>query len=110
MDPTDVFVHRGYPEETYVEREESTKGKESFEDQLYSSLRKGFHVKISGPSKSGKTQLVIRVAKNRLTENAFIPAIAIPFLWVLYVLFILALTQLDPVSWELLELYWSRAV
>lgn len=71
MDPADVFVHRGYPEHTYVEREESTKGKKSFEDQLYSSLRKGFHVKISGPTKSGKTQLVIRVAKNRLDEEAF---------------------------------------
>jgi len=71
MDPADVFVHRGYPEQTYVEREEPTKGRGSFEDQLYSSLRKGFHVKISGPSKSGKTQLVTRVAKNRLTENAF---------------------------------------
>jgi hypothetical protein len=71
MDPADVFVHRGYPEHTYVEREEPTKGKGSFEDQLYSSLRKGYHVKISGPSKSGKTQLVLRVARNRLTEEAF---------------------------------------
>ena len=71
MDPTEVFVHRGYPEHTYVEREDPTVGEGSFEDQLYGALRKGYHVKISGPSKSGKTQLVIRVAKNKLTKEIF---------------------------------------
>jgi len=71
MDPTDVFVHRGYPEHTYIEREDPTGGEGSFEDQLYGALRKGYHVKISGPSKSGKTQLVIRVAKNKLDEEVF---------------------------------------
>lgn len=71
MDPTDVFVHRGYPEHTYIERENQTKGQRSFEDQLYTDLRKNYHVKISGPTKSGKTQLVIRVAKNKLNEEAF---------------------------------------
>jgi len=71
MDPTNVFVHRGYPEHTYIERENQTKGERSFEDQLYTDLRKNYHVKISGPTKSGKTQLVIRVAKNKLNEDAF---------------------------------------
>jgi len=71
MDPTEVFVHRGYPEHTYVERENPTKGHGSFEEQLYRSLRKGYHVKISGPTKSGKTQLVKRVAKDRLDEKIF---------------------------------------
>lgn len=54
MDPTNVFVHRGYPEHTYIERENQTKGERSFEDQLYTDLRKNYHVKISGPTKSGK--------------------------------------------------------
>lgn len=72
MDPTNVFDHRGYPEHTYVERENPTTRKGSFEDQLYGALRKNYHVKIFGPSKSGKTQLVIRVAKNKLDEDIFI--------------------------------------
>ena len=67
-----MFNHRGYPEHTYVERKNPTARKGSFEDQLYGALRKNYHVKIYGPSKSGKTQLVTRVAKDKLDKELFI--------------------------------------
>jgi hypothetical protein len=72
MDPAEVFVHRGYPEYTYVERKNPTEKSESFEDQLYSALRRNYHVKISGPSKSGKTQLVRKVVRERLDKKGLV--------------------------------------
>ena len=60
MHVADVFTHNSYPEYTYVEREQS-----ELEVDLRNTLRMGGAVaSISGPSKTGKSMLVKRVAKS----------------------------------------------
>ncbi|WP_192918474.1 ATP-binding protein [Salinigranum salinum] len=65
MHVSDIFPHNSYPEYTYVKRE-----KRDLEENLEDALRmSGSIVSISGPSKSGKSMLVKRVAKNSHIEQ-----------------------------------------
>jgi len=67
MRVSEVFAHNSYPEYTYVERETG-----DLESDLENALRmRGAIVSISGPSKSGKSMLVKRVAKqSHITQIA----------------------------------------
>ncbi|MUV61839.1 ATP-binding protein [Halobacterium sp. CBA1126] len=67
MRVSEVFAHNSYPEYTYVERETG-----DLETSLENALRmRGAIVSISGPSKSGKSMLVKRVAKqSHITQIA----------------------------------------
>lgn len=58
MRPTDVFTPSDYPTHTYVQREEET-----LESRLRQALdTPGEVVSVSGPSKSGKTVLIEKIA------------------------------------------------
>ena len=58
MKPTDVFTPSDYPVHTYVTRSE-----EDLEERLRQALgTPGEVVSVSGPSKSGKTVLIEKVA------------------------------------------------
>jgi hypothetical protein len=59
MHVSDIFTHNSYPQYTYVERE-----RKGLETDLENALRiPGGIISLSGPSKSGKSMLVKRVAK-----------------------------------------------
>jgi len=65
MHISDIFPHNSYPEHTYVKRKNR-----DLEADLEDVLRMpGSIASISGPSKSGKTMLVKRVAKNSHIEQ-----------------------------------------